>query len=182
MNSKIERTARDILDKTRSTIVAYKIPEHLWPFVMETVIQVMNVLPTRANDCKSSPQEIFAKAINMPTSAHQPHIRHFRAYFYEAYYYVKPAKRERSDKFAPRAVKGRLIGYADLHGKIYWIWNPATGEIVRANAVRFNEGPDFVEDDDIAEPQYEAVFADATSEEEEQAGRQWFTLTHLDGS
>jgi hypothetical protein len=184
MNGKIERAARNVLDKTRSTILAYNIPEHLWTFVMETVVQVMNVLPTRANDCKSSPQEVFAKAVNMPASSHQPHIKHFRAYFCEAYYYIKPAKRVQSDKFTARAVKGRLIGYADLHGKIYWIWNPSTGEIVRASAVRFNEGPDFVPDDDVATEVYEAIFTDSTSEEEERAveAQEGFILRHPDGS
>ncbi|KAL2137548.1 hypothetical protein VTI28DRAFT_9121 [Corynascus sepedonium] len=29
MNGKIERAARDLLDKTRATILAYKVPEHL---------------------------------------------------------------------------------------------------------------------------------------------------------
>lgn len=167
MNGKIERAAKDVIEKTRSTMIAYNIPERLFPFVMETVVQVMNLLPTKANADHQSPQQMLATALNMPDGAHQPHVGHLRAYFCEAYYYVKPAYRHNSDKFTPRAKKARLIGYADLHGKIYWLWNPQTDEIMRASAVRFNEGPDFQPDDDVA-ADYEVVFDDDTTDEEEE--------------
>ncbi|GAB1319489.1 hypothetical protein MFIFM68171_09699 [Madurella fahalii] len=180
MNGKIERAAKEVVEKTRTTIIGYKIPERLWPFVMETVVQVINILPTKANPASRSPQERLATALNMPESARQPYIRHLRAYFCEAYYYVKPQKRDQSDKFAPRAEKGRLIRCADLHGKISWIWNPVTDTIVRANAVRFS--PDFKPDDDV-DTEYEAVFADTTSEEEEAAAhaQKSITLIHPTG-
>ncbi len=140
INGKIERTARSILDKSRSTILAYNIPIHLWAFVMETTVQVANALPTRGNPDDQSPHERFVTAVNMPIEARKPYLYHFRAYFCNAYYFIKPYRRVNSAKFAARAEKGRLIGYIDLHGKIYWIWNPETGAIVRASAVRFNEG------------------------------------------
>ncbi|EAQ84778.1 hypothetical protein CHGG_08792 [Chaetomium globosum CBS 148.51] len=184
MNGKVERAAREVLDKTRATMIAYQIPEHLWTFVMESVVQVKNVLPTNANTGNRCPQEAFAKGVGMPKSTWTPHITHFRAYFCEAYYYVKPKYRVQSDKFAARAEKGRLIGYADLHGKIYWIWNPKTGKIIRASAVKFNEGPDFVPDEDVGtDVEYEAVFTDTTTQEEEEAvveKQDWVTITHPD--
>lgn len=179
MNGKVERAAKHVLELTRSTILAYNIPERLFPFVMETVCQVINVLPCRANPGNQSPQEMLAKALNMPAHAHKPYLRHFRAYFCEAYYYVKPHLRAASDKFTARAQKGRLIGYADLHGKIYWIWNPITDKVVRASAVRFNEGPDFKPDDDIADVEYEAVFADTSTQEEADLARQVFKKVTL---
>ena len=78
--------------------------------------------------------------------------------------------------------KGRLIGYADLYGKIYWIWNPGTGKIVCASVVRFNEGPDLVLDDDVVDAEYEVVITDMTSEEEEEAAKaqKWFEMLHPD--
>jgi hypothetical protein len=100
----------------------------------------------------------------MPDTSLKPYINHLRTYFCEAYYFVKPQKRDNSDKFAPRANKGRLIGYADLRGKIYWIWDPIADKVIRASAVRFNEGPDFKPNDDV---EYKAVLKDATTEEEE---------------
>lgn len=134
MNGKVERAAGEVLEKTGSTILAYHFPKRLCTFVMEIVIQVINALPTKANPDLQSPHEMFVTALGMPESARKPYIRHFRAYFCEAYYYIKPQKRVQSDKFAARAEKGRLIGYADLHSKIYWVWNPTTGKIIRATA------------------------------------------------
>ena len=59
-----------------------------------------------------------------------------------------------------------MIGYGDLYGKIYWIWNPNTDTIVRASVVRFNEGSDYKSDDDV-DTKYEAVLTDTISKEEE---------------
>ena len=89
MNGKIERAAREVAEKTRSAVLAYSIPEVLWTFVMETVIQVMNVLPTRANEGSRSPQEVLAVSAGMLEGTRRPYIHHFCAYFCEAYYYIK---------------------------------------------------------------------------------------------
>jgi hypothetical protein len=165
MNGKAERAGRIILDKTRTMMIAHGIPEHLWPFVLESVVNVLNLLPTTVNPDTASPYEVFAKGVNMPEDALKPYIRHLRSYYCHAYYYIKPEKRDKADKFIPRAKKGRLIGYGDLHGKIYWIWNPTEKKIIRANAVRFDEGLDFNTKVDDQEPQYEVVFTDPTIDE-----------------
>ncbi|KAK4182022.1 hypothetical protein QBC35DRAFT_396798, partial [Podospora australis] len=75
----------------------------------------------------------------MPKEARTPYIKHLRTYYCYAYYYIKPAKRTKTHKIAPHARKGRLIGYADVHGKIYWIHDSESGEIIKASAVKFNE-------------------------------------------
>ncbi len=49
----------------------------------------MNTLPTRANLDLQSLHEQFAIALSMPESAKKLYIRHFQAYFCEAYYYIK---------------------------------------------------------------------------------------------
>jgi hypothetical protein len=121
MNGKAKRAGRSILDKARTIMIVYRIPEYLWPFVIESVVNVLNLLPTAVNPGIASPFELFAEGVNMPDEALKPYIRHLWSYFCHAYYYIKPAKRDRSDKFAPKAKKGRLIGYGDRHGKIYWI-------------------------------------------------------------
>lgn len=176
MNGKIERAARDILDKTRATMLAYNVPAHLWAFVLETAVQTTNALPTRANPGNQSPHERFATAVRMPEEARKPYIHHFRSYFCDAYYYIKPHLRANSAKFAARAEKGKLIGYVDLYGKIYWIWNPKTGAVVWASAVRFNKGPEYRPDDDALTTEYEAVFVDATTQEEQGVVNHWVTV------
>lgn len=87
--------------------------------MIETVVQVINALPTIANEGSKSPQEVFTTSVGMPEALRQPHIYHFQSYFYKVFYYVKPAHRKRSDKFAVYTQKGRLIGYANLYRKIY---------------------------------------------------------------
>jgi len=122
------------------------------------------------------PQEQLVPALKMLEQSDQPYSRHFWAYFCEASYYVKAQRRDHSDKFAPKAEKCRLIGYADLHGKIHWIWNPKIDTIVRASAVRFNEGPEFNLDDDV-DTEYEAASTDTISEEEEDMVRSQQSIT-----
>ena len=123
MNGKIERAAGYIVTRTRAMMIALKIPERFWPFVMDSVVVVLNLLPSEANDKMASPHELLATGLNMPDEAKMPYIRHLRSYYCHAYYYIKPEKRDKAEKFIPRAKKGRLIGYGDRHGKIYWIWN-----------------------------------------------------------
>ena len=162
MNSKIERAVCGIIEKSRATILAYNIPISLWAFMVETIVQIANALPTRANLDDQSPYERFAIVVNMPEEVRKLYIYYFRAYFCNAYYFIKLYRRMDSEKFATRAEKGRLIGYIDLYGKIYWIQNLQTGAIVRVSAVCFNEGPDYTPDDDVyREVEYEAVFADS---------------------
>jgi hypothetical protein len=169
MNGKIERAAGYVVTRTRTMMIALKIPERFWPFVMDSVVVVLNLLPSEANDKMASPHELLATGLNMPDEAKTPYIRHLRSYYCHAYYYIKPEKRDKAEKFIPRAKKGRLIGYGDRHGKIYWIWNEDEGKIVRASAVRFNEGPSFDGKPDPTEPEFEVVFTDPTVEEVEES-------------
>jgi hypothetical protein len=62
---------------------------------------------------------MFAAIVNMPKGIRNLPIYYFRAYFCEAFYFIKRAKRDDTNKFTPRARKGRLIGYIDLYGKIF---------------------------------------------------------------
>ncbi len=139
----------------------------------------MNTLPTKANPDSQSLYKQFATALSMPKSARKPYIHHFRAYFYKAYYYIKPQKRVQLDKFTIRAKKGRLISYANLYSKLYQVQNPTIGKIVRATTVRFNEGPNFEPNNDV-EAKYKAVFTNLTSKEEDAAikAQERITLIH----
>ncbi|KAK4170586.1 hypothetical protein QBC36DRAFT_316572 [Triangularia setosa] len=149
-------------------MIDLKIPMHLWPFVVDSVVRVINLLPSKATPNGTSPHEAFFKAVNMPGEAAKPYIKHLRTYFCDAFYYIKPAHRDQGDKFSARARKGKLIGYGDLHGRIYWVWDPELHKIVRVNAVKFNE----TEGSETPYPEseehlYEAVFVDSTVAETE---------------
>lgn len=61
-----------------------------------------------------------------------------------------------------------MIGYDDMHGRIYWVWDPETGEIHRATAVIFDEvgAPKLPEKDD--DLKHGVVFNETTVSEIEQ--------------
>jgi len=90
MNGKAKRAGKEILNKARTLAINNKIPKHLWPFVKESIVRILNLLPLTANKRNASPYEIFAKLVGVPETSVKPYIRYLRTYFYDAYYYVKP--------------------------------------------------------------------------------------------
>jgi hypothetical protein len=161
MNGPAELTGRLIMTKTRTVIQENKIPIVLWPFVMDAAVRVMNLLPTKANkdNDKMSPHELLHTHANSPKDQKKPYIKHLRKYWCTAYYYIKPQKREQGDKFTPRARKAHLLNYGDEYGRIYWLYDPESHEIIRASAVKFVEKEN--EDKEREhEPQHTVVFED----------------------
>ena len=121
MNAKSERAGKEIMEKARTLMIANSIPQHLWPFVVESVMKILNLLPTRANPGIKSPYKVFNEAVRIPQTLVKPYIRYLRTYFCNTYYYVKKQDRLNSDKWTPRGKKGKLISYRDLYGRIYYI-------------------------------------------------------------
>ncbi|CAM6119804.1 unnamed protein product [Calypogeia fissa] len=70
---------------------------------------------------------------------YQSNLNHLRVFGAVAYIHTPPEKRPRSEKFAPRARTGYLIGYDD--GINYHIGIPGTVEIVISAYVTFDETP-----------------------------------------
>ncbi|KAM7208572.1 hypothetical protein V8F06_014933, partial [Rhypophila decipiens] len=136
-NGGSEVSGKIVFDRVRAVMIEHNIPDDLWPFVVDSVIKVLNITPSRSNANDDSPIVAMCKDLKLPVN--KTYLRHLRSYFCPAYYYVKPAYRVQSDKLADRAKKGYLIAYDDMNGRIYWIWNPEEGAVIRASAVRFNE-------------------------------------------
>ena len=67
-----------------------KIPKRLWPFVKDSIVKILNLLLTTANEGIISPYEKFYKVVGIVDSCVKPYIRYLRTYFYDAYYYNKP--------------------------------------------------------------------------------------------
>lgn len=165
MNGGPERSGRVIMERARAVMIEHNIPWNLWPFIFDSVIKVLNLLPTRSNSELYSPTKAMQIDLGLPEDNTQ--LRHLRSYFCAAYYYIKPANRVQAEKLAPRARKGRLLGYGDQHGRIYWIWDPETKEIIYASAVQFNE--DDHKQDDLGHIPHAVSFAESTVEEAMQA-------------
>lgn len=169
MQGKIERAGAIIMQRARALMIDLGIPEHLWPFVVDHVVRVLNLLPSKAcND--RSPWELLAEAANFPDEIKKPYIKHLRSYFCTAYYFIKPERRPKADKFRAKAQKGYFIGFDDLHGRIVFIWNPHTGEIVRASAVTFLEEDPVNQKDPVRDSngnivEHHVIFSDQTVDE-----------------
>ncbi|KAK0733183.1 hypothetical protein B0T26DRAFT_617366, partial [Lasiosphaeria miniovina] len=101
-----------------------------------------NLLPSSANEKDLSPHEVFVTAVGLPKEARKPYIRHLHSYYCNAYCYMKPKWRTQGDKFEPRARVGKLVGYDDMHGRIYWIYDQEKQQVVRVSAVKFREQDD----------------------------------------
>ena len=130
------------LKRAKTIIIDLKILIYLQPFIIEAVIYINNLLPSQNNPEGKSLQEIFAKKINFLEGIEIPYIKHLRSYFYNVYYFIKLEKRVKGDKFYLRLIKGEFIRYSNIYSRIYKIWNPTIGEIVKASAVRFVEKED----------------------------------------
>jgi Pol polyprotein len=157
-NGRSERAGRTIMEAARTSLIQANLPEFLWPYAEESAVYVINLLPTSSNPNNQSPHERLCQFLNL-TDASQPYIRHLRTFGCTAYVHIKAETRVQSQKMAPRAEKGFLVGYEGLHGHIYKVYIPSQHTIVRARDVRFYEQNlnDQNEDLDL-DIEYEATF------------------------
>ncbi|KAF4464965.1 Gag-Pol poly, partial [Fusarium albosuccineum] len=155
-NGNVERAGRLLMESGRAICIETKLPELLWPLYMEASVYVNNRLPTRSNKDFISPIHAMFQAIEVP---YTPYLQHIRTWGCVAYVRIPEAKRVRSQKMAPRAWKGRLVGMEGNRGHIYKVWIPEQSKVVRARDVRFREiFPDMEVDD--READHEAVLVD----------------------
>jgi hypothetical protein len=104
----------------------------------------------------------LAKALGLNKHAQFPYIMHLRSYLSTAYVYIKRKDQVQSAKMAPRAKKGLLIGYIDQRGRLFWVWLPEEGRIIKATAVKFHESDTNDHNENLENVEYEAVLDDPT--------------------
>ncbi|KAK1834475.1 hypothetical protein QBC39DRAFT_252327, partial [Podospora conica] len=83
---------RTIYDKAKAIRIKYNIPYYLFLFIVNSVVKVKNLILLLARNNKSS-YEILFESLNIPKEASTLYIKYLRSYFYNTYYYVKPAYR-----------------------------------------------------------------------------------------
>jgi len=168
-NGKAERAGKEICTKATALMIEYGIPIELWPFVVDSVVRIMNLLPTKGNKDNKSPHQVFAELSGMPEQAKFPYIKHLRTYWCDSYYFKKPSERTRGEKFEAKARKAKLLGYGDLNGRFYWLWDPELRQVVRASTVKFNEKDDPSDNQDDQNDPIGVFFTDQTIQEIEEA-------------
>src|SRR5437764_2607650 len=133
-NGRSERSGGVILTKARCIRIRARIPEDMWPEIVKAAGYILN--RTLAKHLKwKSPYEFLQICLNV--TAIQPDISHLRVYGCKAYVMIPREKIPRTQKLAPRAEIGYLIGYDSTN--IFRIWIPKKGEVRRSRDVIFDE-------------------------------------------
>ncbi len=102
-NGVSERMGRTIMDMTRATILEGNIDDDLWPELVLAMTYIKNSRPTRALENISPHEAHFHE---------QPNLAHLRILGSTVYVLLHEEERSmKSEKWAPQALKGILVGY-----------------------------------------------------------------------
>lgn len=106
-NGVSERMGRAIMDMTRATILEGNIDDELWPKLVLAMIYNKNNRPTRALAHNISPHKAHFHE--------QADLSHLRILGSTVYVLIHKEERSmKSEKWAPRVLKGILVGF-DRH-------------------------------------------------------------------
>lgn len=132
-NGVSERMERTIMDMTRATILEGNIDDELWPELVLAMTYVKNNRPTRALQ-NLSPHEAH--------SQEPSNLSHLRILGSTVYVLLHEEERSmKSEKWAPRALRGVLVGY-DGH-TIYRVYIKDQQKVIRVKDLRIFEGSDY---------------------------------------
>ena len=128
-NGVSEQTGRTIMDMARATIIEGDLDDIFWPEVVLAMTYTKNVRPTTALE-GGNPYE---KQFNCP-----PDVSHLRILGSTVYVLIHEEERDlKSEKFTPRALKGKLVGY-DGH-TIYKVHIEEQQKVIRVKDLRVFE-------------------------------------------
>src|SRR6267378_3458891 len=108
------------MQKSRAIQIAAHLPDYLWPEPTKTAGYLLNRLPTRRLEWKTPLEKLYTD-LNMLNP--QPNIAHIRVYGCRAYPLIPNEKIPRTQKLAPRAHIGHLVGYESTN--IFRVWVPS---------------------------------------------------------
>ncbi|KXL49222.1 MAG: hypothetical protein FE78DRAFT_28434 [Acidomyces sp. 'richmondensis'] len=138
-NGRAEITNHLVTVLARKLMIAGHVPKHLWPEAVRAATYMLNITPSKSLGMKS-PYTCLAEqqhAVGNTDWPLQPNVSNLRAY--GCVTYVLDQSIKRGDKFAPRALKGKLVGYEVGSHTIYRVYVPSLRKVVRSVNVSFNE-------------------------------------------
>ena len=112
-----------------------RIPKHFWDRILEASIHILNVTWTSTFDGKTLYQAFYDQAY--PDRDNKPDVSHLRTLGCDVFINIPPEKRMKSDKMAPHAEKGILLGYQGFH--LYVVYSKVTKKIYVTPHVVFHE-------------------------------------------
>jgi hypothetical protein len=125
-NGKAERSGGMIITKARCLLLESGLPEGLWPEMALAAVYLLNRSPIERMKWKTPYEAVFKQPAT---------YNHLRIIGSKSYVLIP--NMPKLDKLKARARIGYLVGYEASN--IWRIWLPATGRVIPARDVTFNE-------------------------------------------
>jgi transposase InsO family protein len=124
-NGVVERKNRTLLDMARTMLDEYKTPDRFWVEAINTACYSNRLYLHR----------ILKKTSYELLTSKNPNVSYFGVFGSKCFILIK---RGRKSKFAPKAVKGFLLGY-DSNTRAYRVFNKSTGLVEVSYDIVFDE-------------------------------------------
>jgi hypothetical protein len=131
-NGAAERSGRVILERARAMQIDSELPQSIWPEIVCAAGYILNRTPRQDLDW-TTPLYKLQSHLGLPNP--KPKCGHIRIYGCRAYPLLHDIPK--TDKLAPRAAIGYLIGWDSTN--IFRIWVPLLRRIIRSRDVTFDE-------------------------------------------
>ncbi|KAK2074910.1 hypothetical protein P8C59_009080 [Phyllachora maydis] len=133
-NSLVERSVRVILDRVRCTILSSALPQYLWCFILEAVVELVN--STAITNKETTPFQALFDELE-PGIPHIPNLERYRAIGARGEAIIPLEKRSKSLKFTSRTEECKLL--AVLGSKTYLVYIPSRRAVLKTSTVKFIE-------------------------------------------
>ncbi|KAK2067205.1 hypothetical protein P8C59_000964 [Phyllachora maydis] len=133
-NSLVERSVRVILDRVKCTILSSALPQYLWCFILEAIVELVN--STAITNKETTPfQALFNKL--EPGIPHIPNLERYRAIGARGEAIIPLEKQSKSLKFTSRTEECKLL--AVLGSKTYLVYIPSRRAVLKTSTIKFIE-------------------------------------------
>ncbi|KAK2070685.1 hypothetical protein P8C59_005162 [Phyllachora maydis] len=133
-NGLVERSVRVILDRVRCTILSSALPQYLWCFILEAVVELVN--STAITNKETTPFQALFDELE-PGIPHIPNLERYRAIGARGEAIIPLEKRSKSLKFTSRTEECKLL--AVLGSKTYLVYILSRRAVLKTSTVKFIE-------------------------------------------
>jgi hypothetical protein len=123
-NGQIERDMQNVLDRARTFLASYDVPQSFWWHAVKEAIWYINRSPTSKNDNKTPLELMFNK---------KPDMKEMIPFFCPGLYNVTKSEREPDAVWKWKARCCRFIGH-DENSKTYSVWDIESQKIVEGRS------------------------------------------------
>ncbi|KAK2070785.1 hypothetical protein P8C59_005254 [Phyllachora maydis] len=133
-NGLVERSVRVILDCVRCTILSSALPQYLWCFILEAIVELVN--STAITNKETTPFQALFDELE-PGIPYIPNLERYRAISARGEAIIPLEKRSKSLKFTSRTQECKLL--AVLGSKTYLVYIPSRRAVLKTSTVKFIE-------------------------------------------